>query len=995
MKILFLHLCDLHINEKSNVTAKIDKINDAVKSLYPVDKCVLICSGDLASTGRENEYKSVKQFFGGMLAKLGETTNQFIEFYLVPGNHDMIFEKDSRKFDDILGYYKQKIVDAKFELELDSQENFFNYARSKKCFMKNRVIDSRIRTYDGFKVQYNLLNTAPFSTLKPDDKQIHHLPNEYMYSLIKKDDADLCVTIMHHSPEWFNSDAKDSLEKIFRTNSDIVFHGHEHIAKTTQSEDYLLSKGGLFSDEIKHTSTFSVLIFDTESYECDEITYEWNLELFMFTKGKALKKCTLNLKKNRMMPNNDFMYFLYQDEQKISQSFLEYFVFPDLSYDIGKKKDVKFLSEKCFWDELEKHKIVNLSGKSKSGKTTLLKYIYSQCIDKGLYPIYLSSDECPQKTWKENIINMLFNRQYDTNVSLFEQYEQLDFVKKILIIDNLDSIRIDKNELLNFFAEQFGSIVFTSHEWLDVDIISAARRKLMDSKSCLNLKIEDFYKEKRTALIRNIVKVSKSSLLEDVDYIIEVIDTLVIRKNILFELSPAHIVQYLKYFMRKERDDRRGEAVFNIVFETNLRISILDISGEKYLEHCMVVLEEIAFRIHTNRRDKISYMHIIELIDELNKKRDLSINIDKCFNIIKTANIIKTSDKDNMCEFSNRNFLAYFIARRLNRLIEKNGYNIPELEYVFKNICFGINDNILLFLSFIRDNTNFSLMICEMLESMLAEYEELDFDKNNIPFIKNQGFEPTQVPTHQDKIEHEKSIDISERRFRKKELSEIKYKQIYDYDESSADNFINKMVAAIKYLEVISKSLISHFVNLESQEKQKIVELMYNAPNRILYRLLKELNYSEIVDELKHLSDSVDNTSQIKRKDIETIVTQVITMLVLGIYDLVACYGANSDTLRLLNAVEMKNSNYKVQNLIMLENGGTSIEFVDSAIKLNNDANDVFITNLIRLIANKHLLTREVDYKIIDRLTNTIFQQTAKKQLLLTSRSGRRKKINK
>ena len=78
-----------------------------------------------------------------------------------------------------------------------------------------------------------------------------------------------------------------------------------------------------------------------------------------------------------------------------------------------------------------------------------------------------------------------------------------------------------------------------------------------------------------------------------------------------------------------------------------------------------------------------------------------------------------------------------------------------------------------------------------------------------------------------------------EKQQREKEMNEIQFRNIYDYNEIDADKFQNKIVRAIKYLEIISKSLISQFVNLDLSEKQRIIELMYSAPNRILYAIFK------------------------------------------------------------------------------------------------------------------------------------------------------------
>ena len=53
-----------------------------------------------------------------------------------------------------------------------------------------------------------------------------------------------------------------------------------------------------------------------------------------------------------------------------------------------------------------------------------------------------------------------------------------------------------------------------------------------------------------------------------------------------------------------------------------------------------------------------------------------------------------------LIEIIYRNYLSYFIAKKINKLIERNGPDIEELHYILNNICFGINDTILLFLSY-------------------------------------------------------------------------------------------------------------------------------------------------------------------------------------------------------------------------------------------------------------------------------------------------------
>jgi hypothetical protein len=279
-----------------------------------------------------------------------------------------------------------------------------------------------------------------------------------------------------------------------------------------------------------------------------------------------------------------------------------------------------------------------------------------------------------------------------------------------------------------------------------------------------------------------------------------------------------------------------------------------------------------------------------------------------------------------------------------------------------------------------------------MLEIILNKYPELDFDKNNISFIKRQHRMNVSIPTQKDKEDIDKNSDKIEKIRREKESEEIQFRGIYEYNEEEVDSFHNRIVRTVKYLEIISKSLISHYVNLDLKEKQKIINLMYSAPNRILYALFKPCDeqYEKIIDEIMVFAVSIG--SKKSREDIEEIINKSAVNICLTIYDNIAFFGANNETLQLLNKYDMQNSNYKIANLIMEENGGTTDNFVDKAIKLKEEKEDIFTINLIRLIVRKHYITQTVDYRVMSKIADKIFSQSSKKQVLISSLKKNSKK---
>ena len=66
MKILFLHLSDLHAEDSSSYTIRIEKLIESLKHFEHIDECIVIMSGDLVKTGDINQYKAVKNIFSSI-----------------------------------------------------------------------------------------------------------------------------------------------------------------------------------------------------------------------------------------------------------------------------------------------------------------------------------------------------------------------------------------------------------------------------------------------------------------------------------------------------------------------------------------------------------------------------------------------------------------------------------------------------------------------------------------------------------------------------------------------------------------------------------------------------------------------------------------------------------------------------------------------------------------------------------------------------------------
>lgn len=407
----------------------------------------------------------------------------------------------------------------------------------------------------------------------------------------------------------------------------------------------------------------------------------------------------------------------------------------------------------------------------------------------------------------------------------------------------------------------------------------------------------------------------------------------------------------------------------------------------------MHILEEIAYNMHFTKKEKISYNELAVIVDAFNIKHHKKIKPDEFMEMAERSGVLIRCCGELMLRFSSHNYLAYFVAMKLSRNIEREPDNLTDIKYIIKNICFGINDTIVLFLSYIRNNPKFIYLFIQEAKSILNTVSELDFNIGNIEFIKKNNSQQVKMPNVKDK---ENIENFKEKQEEIKYNSVINYNGIYDYNECDADKIENKFIRAKKCIEIISKSLISLYDILEAQEIDEIISCMYTLPNQLLFSILDpyDRNAEKIIEELKQFTDSLDLDVKFSSEDLWDIFSDAGTAIILSLYDDIAFYGADERTIDDLCEYKEKNSNIMIQKLLMCEAVCSSNDFVDKAILEMEKSDDLYIKRLVKLIMRKHLITHDLlNHSLLDRISSKIFGVGSKKNVLLMSLKKNEKPI--
>lgn len=970
MRLLFLHLSDAHFKDDTFYSEKtINAQVQALNSIGDFDKCFIMFSGDLAFSGQINEYKKVSSYMGKLWKKICDKFDKHGNVYtlVVPGNHDINFNGENRDRTSIKSMINDGEIDEKIEAELVNFNNFYDYASKYNCFKTNKLYDCRIYDCNGKKIQINLINSELFSScndsIHDDDKGLHYLPSNVWEKLSRKKDVDLVITMSHRGPEWFDWTASQAFKKHLLGNADVFLYGHEHfdaVENLCQKDNFLVKSIAQGMDFSQKNISYTTILVDFDSNQISTKMFEWNKDNEMFI-GRNDSIFEISKEHNSQYliePNENFRKEMYTDED--GQNINKYYVFPGVE-EKGKETDneIKDFSE-CISLITSKRHVV-LEGNDSCGKTALLKQIYVSLIGNHV-PIYLNLDSFINKN-PEMVLKNAFENQYGSREVDFERFKQIDKEKKIVLIDDLSKIKSQYvGPLHEYLFNNVGHIVSVVEPRLVVNFIDQIKEKYQ-SEDVAKLRILPFYTNKRLELIKKSLACINYGEYTDIKEQAETINNF-IRENIkLFSLSPRFIRLYVDYCVNEAELTNTNKNVFGRVFETNLVNRIRKFSSDADIEEYSVLLEKIAYHIHFNERYPLPVRELVAIIDEYNKDYGMHVNIKNFCQAMTKAKVLV--EEDNNYYFYKDSFLAYFVAKSLNSRYN-NGEAQDELLKLINNICFNINGDILLFLSYITSNLGILSGIRKAAEEHMQEWEEFDIDKCNVGFIFNLDCPRNEtLPSEKER----RSKEQREERFEKNASQEdrIERKALYSYNRDDINTEDYKIGQALRFMELICKILPGFNHRLKVQEKADIVKDIFEFPNKILYKILSPID-ADFENIVKFLTGIINQDGKtITEDDIKRAFVISAETLALNLYDISARLSITSKTVEMIDQQAMKNTNYKIQHMIFYENLDRFGQFTDEANDLYDHTKIPIVKSMVSRVVRKHFLYNK-ELKIVGKV---------------------------
>lgn len=996
MKIAIVHLSDFHIRAGDKfLPQKTEGILSALNVLGKVDDYIVVFSGDLSYSGQVNEFKRSRYLLGKIINGIKQKNdNKFVNLFMVPGNHDLCLPQGARVRKDIQEHYNNETIEELISNEISYLENYYLYSNANGRMPYDIFLNKKYCTFDGYKIQFNLINTAPFSTLEPDDKELHYFPDNRINLLTRAPDTNLCITVMHHSYEWFNWNYKANLEKTIVDNSELLLYGHDHRERMASLsidnglDTWISSAGEIKFSSLDDGDSFNIMVIDTETNSFDGFVFTWDKSSKIYSHKVLASQKSLQNHSTKLMPLPSYIKSIKQDNYNLSEDFTEYFVFPKLvsetQNEFDKNKTATSIEE--LLEILNEKKKLIVSGATNAGKTTLLKYLYCS-LTNDKTPLFLSADE-KRRIKVDNFIRHLFEEQYGDDNTLFEKYEQLDLDKKVLIVDDWDLLNIkNQSSVIQEIENSFRYIILSVRN-SRTNLVEAIKGEIDEQSQYLELHIKPFFTEKRNELVRNICLQKNAYNDDDASNVNRLIDSLVQNNSGLFSLNPAFIVRYTNCFIQDPYQDyNKGEAVFSKIFEFELNQSIIKFVKRRDADELFTAFEEIAGYMYTNKKDELPIEEVRSVIENYNNTYGEHVNVRDVIDVGIKAKILQETE-DLSIFFLNKNHLSYFIAKYLIRLSQGESADISGIDYALENICFGINADIVLFVSYILNNTRILTSISNYAGELLKSWDALSLSDKNISLLHNIPFEQINPPSDEEREKYKKIKEASEETHYSEDI--IEAKGLFDYDDTNIDQYQYRLVRALKYTEMICKALPAFHSKLKLTQKNYLVDSIYLYPRKIVFALLRPLDMNlkeickDILDFAEQNNKKKKDGSSYSNDDVLEMLNDSARAIMLSTFDHFSELATSPKSFDLLMERTTDDISECLERLLMIESTGNTDRLVKEAEASLKKHQRTEYDTMIRLIVRKHLLTnKEITYNKKQQVVDKIFGEKYRKYFLL------------
>ncbi len=557
-----------------------------------------------------------------------------------------------------------------------------------------------------------------------------------------------------------------------------------------------------------------------------------------------------------------------------------------------------------------------------------------------------------------------------------------------LLVDLLNNnLTVRTFKFASLIDELFGTIIFSTKQTLDMSLVDRMKAQLRAVDSVARYEIMPLFADKREELIRKTVSVIIPDQVQQEKTIRVLVETINAQRRFIL-LDPDFIIKYVECYCNNMGDVSSGESgVFSKVFEASLINSISKHQTEQLsVDKAFSLLSKVAHFIHFNKVYPITSAQIELIIRQYNEDYGESVNPSTFLSMATQSKVLLYETYSDSYRFVNKNYLAYFVAKELIYQYNMTGDD-SKLQSILQFACFGINADILLFVSYLTDNIRILRLILNIANEYTSSWEEFDFDQNLPQFLSEERTHTVLLPgpTARDA---DREAEVAAERDAEKAIQTV---DIYDYSDEDVDTFLNQILRSVSLLIIVARCLPNFEHNLLRTDKEQFVQALYSLPNKIFGLWATEAN-KEIDEIVQYFRDQSQEYYVRQRKasdeDIIRALQWAAMSLLLELYELPVFYAAKPNTINYLSAFDYSGkSTYELEHLMMLERQGSPNAFLAELFRLEKEKPGMLYNTMLRRVASYALVYNpDLDRTQIQRIQAKFFPNSGDQKKLMVQR---------
>lgn len=904
MIVGLIHLSDIHLKSTGNsIFNKTEKLVQAINSeLYSLDKLLLVISGDVAFSGRAEEFDLGLDLINDLIEQIKFPQTELV---IIPGNHDCDFSADPTVREILMNDRGRLHEPTVIKNICSPLKNYFEF---EEVLLDNLTENEKIPFKDELFKQYkfevetktiylNCFNTAWFSSR-------HEKPGTMSYPIANytaqlKHTADLSIAVLHHPLHWIEPNEKRNFETLLRESNDVILTGHEHTSTQLEVNDLTRNKtlhleGSALQTNNPEESSFSIIKIDLNSNALSKIDFIWNSDMYikelkiedqMIQTGKTLQQNSFRLKAGFSSWLNDVGVSL--KHPKINNLTLsDLYVCPDVKQVKFDDKENSNSEKRLSLEDIDEDAIYQkllVVGEENFGKTSFCKVTFMKFHKKNLLPIYINGESLRHTSIIDfnKLIDASFKKQYEESKLL--QFQQLSNEQKVVIIDNIDRSPLQdkyKNQLMIELEKYYPHIIMTAREIIKFQGLFDDYNTFHDFTK---LEILPFGHGLRGELIEKWNLIGASQTEDQNDFV----KTLDHYESTVSTIIGNNFVPSLPFFvlviMQSVETDNSNlsESAYGHYYEYLIKQSLININlTNKDTDAFNNYVIELAFKFFEDEITEISQKELKAFHDEFNDKYDLSLDFKEYETNLFNAAIV--TGYGDAYSFKYKYVYYYYVAKYLSQNITED-YVIEIVENMCKKLYIEEFSNIIMFLTHLSKNPLILHSVCENAKIIFQEIAPAQLDSDIRPLNALISDIPDMVIKKQNALEarKERRSAIDEAEMANKENGPIT-PSITEEKRYEEFDIIGKMNWAMKTIEIMGQILKNYYGSTPGNQKMILGEEAYNLGLRSLNTFLNIFseNRDNLLEEIERILEEQEIS---EKEDIEKTSRQFVFSLMSSI----------------------------------------------------------------------------------------------------------------